>query len=121
MCHTNQSQLDNCIFQGSLSEDDEYSRALTSFTLISLLELKNRTAEGSLMKNPKQLENFIENALSCLRLDEGEQRDKYTTALTTYALILAGRTQLARKSIGSLINQLALNFVLPFLFIPVAF
>jgi len=73
------------------------------------------------MKNPKQLENFIENTLNCLRLDEGEQRGKYTTALTSYALILAGRTQLARKSIGSLINQLALNFFLPFLFIPVAF
>ena len=71
---------------------------LTAYTLVSLLEMY--ASNSSTVP-----EKLLQDALLCLKVDEGEKRDLYTTALTAYALTLAGKTDEARQSINWLLGQ----------------
>ena len=52
---------------------------------------------------------LIDQSLACLSLESGTPADPYTTALTAYALVLANRTNDARKKIDWLMDHAQRN------------
>jgi hypothetical protein len=124
-----------CVYlqKGGLSDGNQNnsSPALTAFTLISLLEASESDGQDQTdslastinrsdgATNDQQQTLVIGNellykTLSCLSLakDDGGAvmtPDPYTTALTAYALVLANRTDDARKKIDWMMNHAQRN------------
>ena len=84
--------------QGGAGGSDKDLAPLTAYTLVSLMEMHGTNSSTV----PEKL---LQNALLCLKVDEGDKRDLYTAALTAYALTLAGKTDEARQSINWLLGQ----------------
>lgn len=81
-----------------MGANEENLAPLTAYTLVSLLETFT-TNSTSLPKN------LLSDTLPCLEVGEAEERDLYTTALTAYALALAGELENARQNVDWLLSK----------------
>ena len=97
-------------FKGGLSGSQNNSAPLTAFTLIALLEMNEIIPKMNADDASSVLSNeLIDQSLACLSLESGTPADPYTTALTAYALVLANRTDDARKKIDWLMDHAQRN------------
>lgn len=104
-----------------MSGNQSNSSPLTAFTLISLLEtmetqdstdsLATSSSDGDTNQTLITRNELLDKTLPCLSLvdNDGGETDPYTTALIAYALVLANRTDEARKKIDWMMNHAQRN------------